>query len=211
MGMFVSMAVEDPHRYMMWVLCVIFSICLHEFAHAIVAKWQGDTTAEDMGHLTLNPMIQMGPMALIILCLAGIAWGAVPVDPRQMRHRYSHALVAFAGPAMNLLLWVLGVLGFVLAMKMAPENQTLHMAFFQLASLNLLLALFNLIPASPLDGWTVAAFFFPKLEQASDEVKGGITIGLFALAFISPMIGFLYNLSGDVSWAVGSFLLTQLS
>ena len=91
--------------YIMWVTVVMFSICLHEAAHAYVAMKQGDPTAANHGHLSLNPIKQMGTFSIIMLLLIGIAWGAVPVDPRRMRHKYSEALVSFAGPAANLLLF----------------------------------------------------------------------------------------------------------
>lgn len=170
----------------------MFSVCMHEFAHAYIALREGDDTAAASGHLTLNPLVQMGPVSLIVLCLIGITWGMVPVNPNRMRHRHSHGLVAFAGPAMNIILWLFGVLGCLAALHFAPAHATLWNTVWILAVLNLLLALFNLLPAYPLDGWTVAAFFFPSLEEASAEFRNGMTVALFALLFVSPLFGYLF-------------------
>ena len=75
---------------------------------------RGDSTAADQGHLTLNPLKQMGMFSLIMLLVAGITWGQVPVNPNMMRRRYSHALVAAAGPLTNIaLFFIFCVLAFV--------------------------------------------------------------------------------------------------
>ena len=102
MNLFINNLFRDPQFFFTWLVFIVFSICCHEFMHAYVALKQGDSTAADMGHLTLNPLKQMGLFSLIMLAVAGIAWGAVPVRPYLMRHRHSDALVAFAGPATNL-------------------------------------------------------------------------------------------------------------
>lgn len=84
MNLFITQLFEDPQRFFIWLLVVIFSICCHEFMHAWAALKQGDPTAADEGHLTLNPMKQMGPFSLVMLAVCGIAWGRVPVRPWQM-------------------------------------------------------------------------------------------------------------------------------
>src|SRR5512137_2480723 len=113
MNFFVSSLAQDPFYFFSWVGIVAFSICFHEYAHASMALKRGDDTAAKLGHLTLNPMVQMGPMSIVMLLLIGIAWGAVPVNPGRLRTRADAALVSFAGPAANLLLSLLfgGVVG----------------------------------------------------------------------------------------------------
>ena len=113
-----------PHQQtaLMQLLVVVFSVCLHEYAHARAALWQGDATAAEQGHLTLNPLKQMGPMSLIMLLIIGIAWGAVPVNPGRMRHRYSDALVSFAGPATNLALFLVSSLLFAFSALMFAKG-----------------------------------------------------------------------------------------
>ena len=105
--MFIKLLFSDPNTYLMWVTLVVFSICCHEYLHARVALWQGDSTAADQGHLTLNPMKQMGLFSIIMLLVIGISWGQVPVNPSRMKHKYSDALVSFAGPFMNLILFLI--------------------------------------------------------------------------------------------------------
>jgi len=102
--LFIQTLFKDPTFGILCIIAVVFSTCCHEYAHARVALWQGDSTAADEGHLTLNPLKQMGPMSLVMLLFLGLAWGAVPVSKSRMRHPYSDALVSFAGPATNLLL-----------------------------------------------------------------------------------------------------------
>jgi len=168
---------------LMQIFLVIFSVCCHEYAHARVALWQGDSTAADNGHLTLNPMKQMGLMSLLMLGLIGIAWGQVPVRPEQMRKRYSEALVAFAGPAMNFLLF----LGFALLASVARWKgwgESAEMLFVLGAIINIVLFLFNMVPAPPLDGWNVFNYFFPRLFSFRTEVGKGLTIFLFLGALV---------------------------
>ena len=86
------------------VVTVIISIVLHELAHGWAAIWQGDDTPRIAGHMTPDPMVHMGGMSLLMLALVGMAFGAMPVNPRNFRSRYGDALVSAAGPAMNFLL-----------------------------------------------------------------------------------------------------------
>ena len=86
------------------VVTVIISIVLHELAHGWAAIWQGDDTPKMAGHMTADPMVHMGGMSLLMLALVGMAFGAMPVNPRNFRSRFGDALVSAAGPAMNFLL-----------------------------------------------------------------------------------------------------------
>jgi hypothetical protein len=83
---------------------VIGSIVLHELAHGWAAIRLGDTTPRDLGHMTWNPLVHMGGFSLVVFAVIGIAWGMMPVDPSRLRGRYGDALVALAGPAMNIVL-----------------------------------------------------------------------------------------------------------
>ena len=115
---------EEPAiraRALIWVVIVMFSICLHELAHAWVALKHGDDTAAQAGHLSLNPAIQMGPYSLILLAVLGLAWGAVPVDEGRMRSRASGAWVAVAGPLTNLALMVVFAIGWAIAGLSLPS------------------------------------------------------------------------------------------
>lgn len=184
MGLFIEQAFTNPDLYFMWVVLVIFSICCHEYSHAQVALWEGDSTAADEGHLTLNPMIQMGPFSLGMCAIIGIAWGAVPVNPSRMRHRYSDALVAFAGPLMNVILFICFAFVAAACARMGFPYRTY--VLFKLGSvLNIVLFIFNMLPVPPLDGATVFSFLSPKLTRINEEFKNGVTVFLFLLVLVS--------------------------
>ena len=68
-----------------WVFWVLFSISLHELAHGWAALWQGDQTPRELGHMTWNPWVHMGPWSLGMFALIGIAWGLMPVQPARFR------------------------------------------------------------------------------------------------------------------------------
>ena len=120
MPIFLSLAKNNPTAFILIVVTLVFSISLHEYFHARCALWMGDSTAADAGHLTLNPFRQMGWISLVMLLVAGIAWGAVPVDPVRLRSRHSWGplATALAGPAANLLLAVVAwcLFGFLAAL-----------------------------------------------------------------------------------------------
>jgi Zn-dependent protease len=183
MNLFISNLVSDPWYFFSWVFIIIFSICVHEYAHALVALWRGDDTAATHGHLTLNPLVQMGPTSLVILAVVGIAWGSVPVNPSRFRTRGDSALVAAAGPASNLLLSAFGAL---LAVAVDSMDQV-SLFFFRASLANAVLFLLNMLPVPMFDGWTVASLVFPRLEDIEPQTAQTITmIGLVAL-FVSPL------------------------
>ena len=107
MNFFFNYYSTAPNFFLMSMFIIVFSISAHEYAHAQVAYWEGDDTAARAGHLTLNPLVQMGFVSLICFLIFGIAWGAVPVNEAYLKHRYSRLKVDLAGIAMNLILALL--------------------------------------------------------------------------------------------------------
>ncbi|MCF7792002.1 MAG: site-2 protease family protein [Victivallales bacterium] len=186
--LFVQKLFTDPSAYFIWVVMVAFSVSCHEASHALTALWQGDDTAAANGYLTLNPFKQMGPWSLFALLFLGIAWGAVPVDPSKLKKKYSHALVAFAGPFMNFLLFIACAVGvsvvFIQSNGYIMENRVFQL-FFTGGVLNIVLLIFNLIPVPPLDGWTIFTFIFPGIHNVNQEVRNGVLMGLFILVFFT--------------------------
>ncbi|MDD3118433.1 MAG: site-2 protease family protein [Victivallales bacterium] len=173
----------DPIPGLIQIGVVIFSICCHEFAHAWTALQQGDATAADAGHLTLNPLKQMGVFSLIALLFLGIAWGAVPVNPSRMKHKYSHMLVALAGPAMNLLLFALFTIAYVVNADFI-HNPGLKLLTWLGGMLNVVLFIFNLLPIPPLDGWTVFGQRLCRhLNFNSEFIKGAAVFLVLLLLF----------------------------
>ncbi|MCX6983808.1 MAG: site-2 protease family protein [Lentisphaerae bacterium] len=204
--MFIKLLFSDPNTYLMWVTLVVFSICCHEYFHARVALWQGDSTAADQGHLTLNPMKQMGLFAIIMLMVIGISWGQVPVNPSRMKHKHSDALVSFAGPFMNLMIFLIFATGSAVVFKFNPHvgyngtgPESGAMMLLSLgAALNIVLFIFNMLPIPILDGFNVFSFLFPGIHKVNPELKNGITVVLFILVF-------MYF---DIIWKLG-FLITN--
>ena len=201
MNLFINGLFTEPRLFFSQLLIVTVSICCHEFCHAWTALKFGDTTAADAGHLTLNPIRQMGLISLLMLALIGIAWGSVPVDPARMRHRYAPAAVAAAGPGCNLVLsqiFVLAAFGYTLV----PGAQyfPFAMLFFG-AVINLVLCIFNALPLPGLDGWSVLTNFFPQLARGNSEVLKGSMFMLIVL-----LIAFFDKLADLAIWAANGEL-----
>ena len=192
MNLFIETLSTNPQLFFVQVFVVVFSICCHEYSHARVALWQGDSTARDQGHLTLNPLKQMGIYSLVILAFVGIAWGKVPVDPERMKNKYSHALVSFAGPAMNVVLFALFTIAFSIILSdletFNPETIFSDHPILMLTKIgavfNIVLFVFNMLPVPMLDGWAVFSYFFPKLGQGKSEFFNGFSVFICFLAIM---------------------------
>ena len=198
MNLFLNYLIESPRFYLSWVFIVIFSICMHECAHAFTALKCGDDTATKEGHLSLNPWIQMGPTSMIILILFGIAWGAVPVNVANFRRKTDGALVAFAGPLMNLVLCITMALVAVLLIKFVGDDHPVH-EFFLFASIaNGVLFLFNMLPVPMFDGWSIFSLFVPPMQHVSAQQARNAGMMFLALVFLTPL--------GSVVWNAGSWL-----
>lgn len=182
--LYITRFAEDWRFYAALSLGVIFSICLHEFCHAYAALKQGDPTAADRGHLTLNPLKQMGIFSLIMFAMVGIAWGQVPVDPARMRHRWSHAWVAAAGPLANLGLFCIFAAVTALMFQVGGNEHPFAVrVFLHIAMMNIILFLLNMLPVPGLDGWTVLGHFFPKIHRTDSEWINGASLVLLVLIF----------------------------
>ena len=159
-----------------WILPVIFAITVHETAHGWVAKKYGDNTASMQGRLTLNPIKHIDWLGTIIipglLLLTGtgfiFGWAKpVPVDARNFKNpRHDMAIVALAGPVSNLLMaltWSL-IARIGITIGTSAENISLPLIYTGIAgiSINLVLALINLLPIPPLDGSRVLTGILPS-------------------------------------------------
>ncbi|MBO9345341.1 MAG: site-2 protease family protein [Chloroflexi bacterium] len=172
------------------VLLLGVAFPFHELAHAVAARHLGDDTSEHLGRITLNPLAHLDPFGTLLFVLTGFGWAKpVPVNPYRLRGdpRWSFALVALAGPASNLLLAVLFALFFrvlnVIAEPAALLGNILRLSLLVAVQLNLLLALFNLIPVPPLDGSRLLAALLPEQGQMwMDQLERYGFLILFALA-----------------------------
>ena len=203
MDLFVFKIFSDPVYFGMVVLAVGFSVCLHEFCHAYIALLCGDPTAANTGHLTLNPFKQMGTVSLIMLLVLGICWGAVPVNPHLLTPR-KRILVSLAGPAVNLLLFLLTALFAGVLINFLPEEvegSWQYMLFRWLAiaaTLNLVLFCLNMLPIPGFDGGAVLMEIFPLERIYTSEFGKGCMIGVVLLLFYSMhyIYEFAYIASG---------------
>lgn len=155
-----------------FLAAIYFAIVLHEIAHGVVAKWNGDATAQMMGRFSLNPLRHFEPMGLAMYILVGIGWAKpVPVNPNNFRNTKKGMItVALAGVAMNLILGLisfgvyLGV-GYWGMNVVAPSDflwiviSFLYYTSFFSTYINVSLIAFNLLPLYPLDGFRLIESF----------------------------------------------------
>lgn len=184
-----------------WIFWVIFSITMHELAHGWTAMWQGDTTPRDLGRLTLNPIVHMGPWSLIMFLVIGIAWGLMPVNPARFRDgRMGRLYVSAAGPAMNIVLFIICVIGLGLWWAFGPSGTTIAHnveVFFRAgATLNLVLAVFNMLPIPPLDGSTVLGALSFRMYNLMHNPQFQM-FGMFIVLalMLAGAFGFLFELA----------------
>ena len=205
--MFFATLFKDPVYFFRLVAILIISIVIHELAHGVAALSQGDDTPHREGHMTINPVVHMGYESLIFLCVAGIAWGSMPVSPQKFRHpRWSDILVSAAGPLSNLVLGSLCIIAIV-ATRRNSAPMVSQEFLFMAARINMLLFLFNLIPIPPLDGFSVCEKLFPalKLERfRNSPVALFVMMALFVLPVTGMVLrsGSMFMMS-TVVWIVG--------
>jgi len=163
-------------RIVVWILPVIFAITVHEVAHGWVAKKYGDNTASLLGRLTLNPIKHIDWVGTIILpgilLITGtgfiFGWAKpVPVDPRNFKNpRQDMAIVALAGPVSNLLMAVGWALIARLGVTIGAQTEAISLPLIYTGiagiSINLVLALINLLPIPPLDGSRILTGILPS-------------------------------------------------
>ena len=180
------------------LVILIFSAIFHEVAHGIVADRLGDPTARLLGRLTLNPIPHIDPIMSILLPLmlifsgSPVIFGAakpVPVDPFNLRDgRRDMALVALAGPLTNVGIAILGAV----VLHLFGPNLSVFLNFFilQVVRLNLLLAIFNLIPIPPLDGSKVFSLILSEQQAGAYLSLGNMGIFILFALLLIPIGGF---------------------
>ena len=181
------------------LIILVFSAIFHEVAHGVVAERLGDPTARLRGRLTLNPIPHIDPIMSILLPLMLIISGSpvifgaakpVPVDPFNLRDgRRDMSLVALAGPLTNVLIALLGAAVLHL-MPLIYFNELIYFLILQIVRLNLLLAIFNLIPIPPLDGSKVFSLFLSDRQAASYLSIGSVGIFILFALLLIPIGGF---------------------
>lgn len=152
--------VQNLIVFMLVAGALIISISFHEFAHAFIANKLGDPTAKSLGRITLNPKAHLDPMGTIMLLILGFGWGKpVPFDPYYLKNpKRDAAIISFAGPASNILLAIL----FTILFHALQPGGVIGLFFQLTVQYNLILAIFNLIPVHPLDGFKVVNGLLPQ-------------------------------------------------
>jgi Zn-dependent protease len=184
---------------------IVFAITLHEVAHGWVAKHFGDRTAEAQGRLSLNPIRHIDPIGtvlvpILLLWLGGFLFGwakPVPVNPRFMRNpRGNMVWVSAAGPAANLAMAIVWAF-----LMMVSQNVDIGVAGQWLQSMaavgifiNVLLAVFNMLPIPPLDGGQLLTNLLPRgtassMLEAVAPFGLFIVLGLIATGLLGPLVG----------------------
>ena len=150
------------------LLILIFAIVVHEVAHGLAALWQGDRTASDAGRLTLNPIPHIDPVGSIVLPLSMFLIGSpflfgwakpVPINPYYFKNvKYGEAMVAFAGPLVNIIF----AITFALILHFVPMDAVYVTVVQTIVLINIVLAIFNLMPIPPLDGSKILFALIPQ-------------------------------------------------
>lgn len=157
---------EGLIAFLLLAAALLVAIGLHEYAHALAADLQGDRLPRAMGRLTLNPIKHLDPLGTVLILLAGFGWGK-PVEFRPealSSRRFGAAFVAFAGPLMNVFLAIVGALAFRVALA-GPDLEFLFRFLELFIYINVVLAVFNLLPIPPLDGSRLLTIFLPPDKQ----------------------------------------------
>lgn len=182
----------------------VISISLHEYAHAWMANRLWDPTPRLQGRLTPDPRVHIDPLGFILIFLIWFGWGrAVQYNPHYLKNPLQDELkIALAWPAMNIILSIGAIILLIVYKLLTGESQDLASTFWMhFAFMNIALAVFNMIPMPPLDGYRLVKVFAPKLV-ASIEIYGQYIIRWFVLIFIrGPWSGLLHSyIVGVSSW-----------
>lgn len=191
---------------------LLVSLTFHEAAHAWSADRLGDPTARLLGRLSLNPAVHVDMIGTVVFPLIAmltgfplIGWAKpVPVDTRHLRApRRDFALIALAGPVSNLVLAIAGAIVVHVLAQVGPAAELLLNAFMRFVMINVLLAVFNLIPIPPLDGGNVLMGILPASAAA---VIDRLRPYGFLLLYVLMLSGAL----SIVVWPVGTLVLSWL-
>ncbi|HPF43766.1 MAG TPA: site-2 protease family protein [Syntrophomonadaceae bacterium] len=194
---------------LIWLPAILIGLTFHEYAHGRVAYILGDDTAYLQGRLTLNPLPHIDWMGFFMLIIAHFGWAKpVQVNPvnfnRNITMKQGMMLVSLAGPAMNLLLALAGMIALRILVPLQDNVWAGYVLalLIPLIQINLILAAFNLIPVPPLDGSKILAGLLPDAGTRlmySLEQYGPILLLLLIITGVTgkillPLVTILYNL-----------------
>lgn len=188
----------------------LISVCLHEFGHAIVAYWGGDTSVKEKGYLTLNPLKYTDlnlslVLPLLFLLMGGIALpgAAVYIDHRRLRNRWWESAVSAAGPGASILVTLLLAIPFQLGL--ATESNWIWSALAFLIVLDISVVILNLLPIPPLDGYGIIEPWLPAQTkiQLRNVSKYGVIVLFILLWYVQPINQALWSATYSICTILG--------
>lgn len=202
-------------RFIFIAVIVVFSLTIHEVSHGLTALALGDDTAKRRGRLTLNPLRHLNPIGTVMMLLVGFGYAEpVPINPNNFKNRkLGMAITALAGPISNLLLSFIagfGVVGVLNSGKIIETSEgfgylsvpylLIYIFCSYMHTMNLYLAVFNLIPIPPLDGSRILNIFLPERYYFSVmRYEKYIALGLVVLLYFGVLTGPLSVVTGTIS------------
>lgn len=197
-------------QYLIRAVVMLIAIPFHEAAHALVSHLLGDDTAKNAGRLSLNPARHFDPMGALCMVLAGVGW-AKPVGINAARFKNPKAgmaVSAAAGPLANLLLAWASLIVFKILIYRGVSGGVLYLFFQYMVSMNISLAVFNLLPVPPFDGSRVALVFLPRRYYFKImRYERYIMLAVFALVILGaltrPLSAVTYAVWGLLDKATG--------
>lgn len=208
-----------PTDTIFWLLVLVFSVILHEVAHGYMANYLGDPTAKLQGRLTLNPLKHIDPLGTLFLPFLLFITGSsiligyakpVPYNPYNIKNKNGEALVAGAGPGTNILLAL--IFGLLIRFFGGIMDPVLAQAFMIIVSVNVFLAIFNLIPIPPLDGSKVLSALLPHtLRIGYDSLRANFErLGVLTGTLLLLMLFYFLLPTFSVLVSAISFFITGL-
>ena len=213
----------DINSAVQTIVILLVAITWHELAHALTAQYLGDDTPRLAGHLSLNPFRHMDQSGILLLFLSafagfGFAYGFTPVTERNLRPdaKTGGGIVAVVGPISNIILAALIAIPLRFGLvNVDPYSSTFNPQVFDIAvraiELNLFLAVFNIIPLPPLDGWRVLkTFLSPRQLYELRGVEQYGTLILFVIFIFGARLGFYHFLSATFIVPLWTLLLPSI-